>query len=48
MPARIQNNKTSRILNGGQLDPNKLNLPARIQTYFNTDVGEKTNNSYQN
>lgn len=30
MPAKIQKDKTSRILNGGQLDPNKLNLPARI------------------
>lgn len=48
MPAKTQNNKTSGISDGGQLDLNKLNLLARIQNYFNTDVGEKTNNSYQN
>lgn len=47
MPVKNPNNKTSGISDGGQLDPNKLNLLARIQTYFNTDVGEKTNNSYQ-
>lgn len=45
IPAEIQNDKTS---GGGQLDPNRLTLPARIQTDSNTDVGEKTSNSYQN
>lgn len=30
MPAKTQNDKTSGISDGGQLDPNKLNLLARI------------------
>lgn len=47
MPANPPNDKTE-ISDRGQLDPNKLHLLARIQTYFNTDIGEKTNNSYQN
>lgn len=48
MSAKTQNNKTSVISDQGQLDPNKLNLLARIQTGFTADVGEKTNNSYWN
>lgn len=48
MPPKIPNDETCGISDGGQPDPNKLYLLARIQTYFNTDAGEKTNNSYQN